>query len=179
MTDTALMYGKSLFELAQEEGKIKEYMQDLLTVRAALEEEPKFLSLLASHAVTKQERLGVLDACFGGKVAPYILNFMKILCENGAIRQLADCIRQFELLYNDACGIVEVRAVSAVSLSSLLREKLEKKLSQMTGKTVSVRYSVNPALLGGIALELDGTELDGSVRRRLDEIAKSLAELTI
>ena len=179
MTDFALMYGKSLFDLAQEEGKVKEYMAELSLVRDCIKAEPDLISLLASHAVAKEERLQVLDTCFGGKVEQYILNFMKILCQNGAISELADCIRQFELLYFEACGILEVKAVSAVEISPALREKLEEKLSQITGKTLSMRYTTDPSVLGGVRLEMGGTELDGSVRRKLDEVAKRLAELTI
>ena len=173
------MYGTSLFDLAQEEGKVKDYMAELAAIRNAVSENPELISLLASRAVTKQERLTVLDTCFGGRTEPYILNFMKILCQNEAIRELTGCIRQFELLFHEACGILEVKAVSAVPLSPTLRKKLEDKLSAMTEKTVSVRYAVDPSVLGGMRLEMNGTELDGSVRRRLDEIAKVLANLTI
>lgn len=179
MTEVALMYGKSLFDLAQEEGKAREYMQELSVIRDCVEKEPQLIALLASRAVAKQERIQVLDACFGGKTEPYILNFMKILCQNEAIRELTGCIRQFELLFHEACGILEVKAVSAVPLSPTLRKKLEDKLSAMTGKTVSVRYATDPSVLGSMRLEMNGTELDGSVRRRLDEIAKVLANLTI
>ena len=104
---------------------------------------------------------------------------MKILCQNGAISELADCIRQFELLYFEACGILEVKAVSAVEISPALQEKLDEKLSQITGKTLSMRYTTDPSVLGGVRLEMGGTELDGSVRRKLDEAAKRLADLTI
>ena len=179
MTDFALMYGKSLFDLAQEEGKVQEYMADLAIIRQEVAAEPQFLTLLASHAVPKQERLQVLDTCFGGKVEQYILNFMKILCQNNSINELTDCIRRFELLYHEAFGILEVKAVSAVEISPALREKLEQKLSQITGKTLSVQYATDPTVLGGVRLEMGGTELDGSIRRKLDEIAKHLAELTI
>lgn len=179
MTDTGAVYGKSLFELAQEEGKLQEYMQELSVIREAVKAEPQFLSLLESRAVPQEERLQVIDTCFRGRIQTYLLSFMKILCQNGAIRRLPECIRQFELLYNEHCGIVEARCISAVALSPALRDRLIQKLETVTGKTISLQCTVDASVLGGIRLELGGREMDGTVRRRLDELAKNLAELTI
>lgn len=179
MTGTGAVYGKSLFDLAQEEGKLQEYMQELRVLRDLTSAEPQFIALLESRAVSLEERLQVIDTCFRGRIQTYLLSFLKILCQNGAIRQLPDCIRQFELLYNEHCGIVEAHCQSAVALSPALRDKLTKKLETVTGKNVSLRCSVDKSVLGGIRLELMGREMDGTVRRRLDEIAKKLAELTI
>lgn len=179
MTGVGAVYGKSLFDLAQEEGTVKEYMQELSLIRRAVEAEPQFLSLLDCRNVPLAERLQVLDTCFRDKIRVYLLSFMKILCQNGAIRHLPDCIRQYELLCNEYCGIVEAKCVSAVPLSPALQEKLTAKLQTATGKTVSLRCAVDKSVLGGLRLELMGKELDGTVRRRLDEIAKQLAELTI
>lgn len=179
MTGTALTYGKSLFDLAAEENALALYMDELNAVRTAVEDEPRILELLDCRSVSKEERLQVLDACFKGNVQDYILNFMKILCEKGAIRELCDCIRQFELMYFDACGIVEAVAATAQPLSPALQKKLTKKLERVTGKTIKLRCVTDPAVLGGVRLELEGRQLDGTVRRRLDEMAKKLADLTL
>lgn len=179
MTHTALTYGASLFDLAVEENQLQVYMQELDTIGQAVKENPQLLELLDCRAVPKDERLSVLDTCFKGQVQPYLLSFMKILCEKGAIRLLPDCIRQFELLYFDANGIVEATATTAQELSPALQEKLIKKLEQITGKTVMLRCATDPAVLGGVRLEFMGRQMDGTVKRRLAEVGKSLADLTL
>lgn len=179
MTHTALTYGTSLFDLAVEENQLQAYMQELSAIRQAVKENPQLLELLDCRAVPKDERLDVLDACFKGQVQDYLLSFMKILCEKGAIRLLPDCIRQFELRYFDACGIVEARATTARELSPVLKEKLTKKLESMTGKTVMLQCAVDASVLGGVRLELMGRQMDGTVKRRLVEVGKSLTDLTL
>lgn len=179
MTGTAQTYGNSLFDLALEEKALAVYMDELTAIRTSVKKEPKILELLDCRSITKEERLRVLDACFKGNVQDYILNFMKILCEKGAIRELTGCIRQFELRYFDACGIVEATATTAQPLSPALQEKLTKKLENVTGKTIKLQCVTDPAVLGGVRLELEGRQLDGTIRRRLDEIAKKLADLTL
>ena len=179
MTQTAITYGHALFELAHEGGALQEYMADLKVISYVLDDNPQFLPMLDSRSISLAERLSTLDECFSGQIAPYVLNFMKLLCQNAAILELPACIRQFTILYNESCGILEVKAVSAVPLSPALQEKLQKKLQEITGKTVVISYVEDPEVLGGLRLCWDGKELDGTVRRRLDEFGKNLAELTL
>lgn len=179
MTEVAFTYGHALFELAQEEGKIEEYKEQLDMVTFLLNTVPKMLPLLSCRDISLAERLGVLDDGFGGQVEPYVLNFMKVLCQNGHSEELPDCIRQFNLLYNEHRNILEVSAVSAVALTDALKEKLQKKLEAITGKTVVLVCKEDPTVLGGLRLNLDGKELDGTVRRKLDEFGKSLADLVL
>ena len=50
------------------------------------------------------------------------------------------------------------------------KEKLRAALSKRTGTTVELHYAIDPALLGGLIVEIDGTRMDGSLRHRLQEI---------
>ena len=179
MTAVAAVYGGALYDLALEEGRTEEYAAQLETLRKLWDENPGFSALLSSRAIPLRERLDVLDRCFAGSVEPYVLNYLKILCEKDAIRHLPGCIRAFTLRYNDDHGIVEVTAVSAVPLTDAQKTALTEKLAAQTGKTPEVTYRVDPKVLGGVRLELDGKELDGTVRGRLDRIADELKSLTL
>jgi len=59
-------------------------------------------------------------------------------------------------------------------LSDEQRRRLVNKLSEVTGKTVSLQCRVDPECLGGVRLELDGIQVDGTVRHRLNEMHKLL-----
>lgn len=178
MTKTAIEYGSALYGLAEEVGKTDVYLAQLREIRELFRQNPDFMALLSSHALTKAQRIAALDEAFSS-VEPYLLNFMKILCEHGTIRKLPDCIREFELRYNEAHGIVEVAAVTAVPLSPELQEKLRAKLEAVIGKTVLLTATVDPDVLGGVRLSFEGKELDGTVRRRLDEIRAHLLQMTL
>ena len=178
MTKTAIEYGSALYDLAEEVGKTDAYLAQLREIRELFRQNPDYAQLLSSHALTKAQQLSALDEAFSS-VEPYLLNFMKILCENGTIRELPDCIREYELRYNDAHGIAEVAAVTAVPLSQELHEKLRAKLESVIGKTVVLTATVDPNVLGGVRLSFDGQELDGTVQRRLDEIRAHLLQMTL
>ena len=46
-------------------------------------------------------------------------------------------------------------------------EQLHEKLETLTGKTIDLTTKVEPSVLGGIRLDIEGTELDGTVQNRL------------
>ncbi len=74
---------------------------------------------------------------------------------------------------------MEVTAVTAAPLPEKQKTDLERKLAGKTGKEIRLSVCVDPSVLGGLRLELAGKRLDGTVRRRLDEIAAQLRETTL
>ena len=127
MTETAKRYGGSLYELAKEEQLTDELLSELETAVTCFGENADYMRLLTAENLPKKERCDLLDAAFEG-AHPYLINFMKLLCDNGTIRQLPDCAHEYKRRYNDDHGILAVRAVSAVPLRSELREKLRQAL---------------------------------------------------
>lgn len=174
MTKTERVYGGSLYELAAEEGAAEEMLEQLRQVIEIFDREPDYWRFLSTLSISKEERCKALDEALNGHVQPYLLNFIKLLCENGTIRQLKGCAREFVRRYNADRGIVEVCAVTAVDMGQPLREKLVAKLQEILGKTVELTCRVDPACVGGVLLELPGRQLDGTVKQRLNTLAAAL-----
>ena len=178
MTPVGTAYGEALYSLCLEEKITKSVLQQLQVLQNSFAKEPDFIRLLASPALSKEERCHVLDRSFRGKVHIYVLNFLKILTENGYIRYFSDCSRHYQDLYNRDNGILPVKAVSAVALTQEQSKKLTAKLSSLTGKTVQLQNRVDPGVLGGIRLDYDGKCLDDTVSHRLDAV-RSLLKNTV
>ncbi len=179
MTKTEQVYGGSLYELAKEENLSGEILDELRQVSEILDQNPDYGRFLSTLSISKEERCGALDEAFGGKIQPYLLNFMKILCENGTMALLKGCAAEYRARYNADNGIVEVRAVTAVPMNDTLRGKLLRKLEQSLQKKVELTCTVDPACVGGVLLELPGRQLDGTVRHRLEDINKLLKTTAI
>ena len=176
MTETAKMYGGSLYDLAAEEGIEQQLLEEIETVSSMLKEIPEYLHLLSLPNLPKKERCALIDEAFGGSVHPYVLNFMKILCENGTLRELSGCSRAFRERYNRAHGIAEATAVSAVPLTREQTARLSSRLTEITGKKVDLTVKVDPSVLGGIRLDMEGVQLDGTVRSRLAVLRARIAQ---
>lgn len=168
------VYGQSLYLLAREEGLEEEILQQIKVLAVCFEETPDYLKLLTSHDLPKQERTDILDRDFGGKVHSYVLNFLKLLTEKGYIRQFSACCKAYVKEYNADKGILEVQVISAVALTDVQKARLAEKLTAMTGKSVALSCRVDAAVLGGVRLQFDGQQVDGTVQSRLVAMEKQL-----
>ena len=97
MTETAKMYGGSLYDLAAEEGLETRILGELDEVQQLLKQNPDYLRLLSTPSIPKKERCGLLDEALRGQVHLYVLNFLKILCEKGTLRELPGCARAYRV----------------------------------------------------------------------------------
>ena len=179
MTEIARMYGGSLYDLAAEEGLETRILGELDEAVSLLKANPDYLHLLSTPSIPKRERCGLLDEALRGQIHLYVLNFLKILCEKGTLRELPGCARAYRVRYNQAHGILEATATSAVAMTEQQVKSLHEKLETLTGKTIDLKTKVDPAVLGGIRLDIEGTELDGTVKNRLASLRRSISGITV
>ena len=85
----------------------------------------------------------------------------------------------YAALYDEARGIERVEAVTAVAMTEKQLSALTNKLAALTGKSIVIRNTIDPTILGGVVLRYAGTQLDGSLRARLESFEKSLKDLVI
>lgn len=175
MTEVARTYGGALYELARDESLGKRLLEELTVCVGLFRENPELTRLLSTPSIPKAERREVLERCFGGRVHEYLLSFMKILLDRGSIGEMPGCAAAYRERFNEDNGILAVTAVTAVPMTPELRRRLESKLAGTFKKTIELTSRVDPAVLGGMRLELDGRRYDGTVRNRLDEIRRLLS----
>ena len=179
MTEIARMYGGSLYDLAAEEGLETRILGELDEAAALFKANPEYLHLLSTPSIPKKERCALLDEALRGQVHLYVLNFLKILCEKGTLRELPGCARAYRVRYNQAHSILEATATSAIPLTKAQTEALHDKLEKLTGKQINLHTKVDATVLGGLRLDIEGTELDGTVQNRIASLRSSIASVTL
>ena len=55
-----------------------------------------------------------------------------------------------------------------------LRDQLREALERATGKRLDLRVVVDPTVVGGVRAQVGDTVIDGSVRRRLDQLKQAI-----
>ena len=170
MTTTSREYAEALFELAAQDGVIRETSDGVVTVVSALRQTPAYRDLLASPAIRKEDRIKALNEAFWGTVPEVLLALLRMMVSRGHISAVEGMARDYEELARGYRGESEAVVTSAVPLKEnemvILRQKLEKKLA----RNVILRCETDPSLIGGIRVEVDGRVIDGSLRNKLDEI---------
>lgn len=179
MTEVGKVYGNALYELAKSENLSALILEEMAALDAGFSQEPGFLKLLSAPNLTKQERCQIVDDSFRGKVQPYLLNFLKILTENGYAPHFHACYQAYAEQYDDDNGIIAVTAKTAIPLSPAQSEKLSQKLAGITGKQIRLVNKVEPGLMGGVQLDLGNRRVEDTVAGRLSAIEKLLQKTTI
>ena len=174
MTGLAREYGEGLYELARDEDLRQMIHEQLNDVSALLRQEPTFVKLLCSRAVERGERLKIIDATFVNHVHPYVSNFMKLLVEKEHFDSFLLCCEWFHQRYNEDYGVVEATVTSAVALNEDERAALRVKLAKLSGRQVTLIETVDPSVIGGVRVEMDGKRYDNTIQDRLGRLRQSL-----
>ena len=163
-------YAVALFAVAKENNREEAVYNDLKTVNAVFTEFSEYLDLLSAPSIPLKKRLEAADEAFGKAVGDEVRSFIEILCKNSKIKTFSDCFSEFEDLYSSDMKTVTAEVYSAVPLSEEQKQKLCDKLKRITKKTVVLDCKIDETLIGGVTVKVDGTIIDGSVKRRLDDI---------
>ena len=170
MTTTSREYAEALFELAVQGDLIRETTDGVVTVESALLQMPAYRALLASPAIGKEERLAALDQAFRGKIPDILLAILRMMVSRGHVSALNGMARDYEELARGYRGESMAVVTSAVPLKEVETVVLRAKLENKLGRQIVLQCRVDPELIGGIRVEVDGRVIDGSIRNKLEEI---------
>ena len=175
MTEFGREYGEGLYALCAEENIDPAVLQELQVLKQAFEENDGFVKLLGNMSMSKEERVAIADETLKGQIHEYTLNFIKILVERGGIYEFGECVRAYQDCYNRAHQVAVAEVTTAQPLSEEQRKRLMEKLAGMTGKEIVIKETVDPSVMGGVLLQMDGKRYDNTVRHRLSAIKQSIA----
>lgn len=71
---------------------------------------------------------------------------------------------------------MNVTVTTAIEISKQELSDIEKKLEKKLGKNVTVTTVVDSSLIGGVALTVGSTYIDGSIRSKLSRVKSALAQ---
>ena len=179
MTQTARLYGGSLYELAAEEKLTDTIMEQMQEIRKIFRENPDYMKLLCEPSLPKKERTGLVEEAFGSQAERYLVNFIKLLCERNILMEYAGCCDEFVRRFNADHNIAEAVVTSAVALSEDQMKALKERLEKLSGKKVSLVQKRDASVVAGLKVELEGKLLDGTVKSRLSGISRRMKETVI
>ena len=176
MNETGREYASALFEIALQDDIRNEVYDSLALVKKVFKMEPRYIDLLMSPAIPSSERKEVLASCFKGQVVEPVMGLLTVLTLNGHIRYIFDVIEAYIVFYRESTKKSDAYVTSAVELSDEQKAKLRDILIRRTGNKVYMHYKINPKLLGGLIVEVDGVRYDGSLKHRLKEIKEVMEQ---
>jgi ATP synthase F1 delta subunit len=175
--EIAQVYSRSLFEVADSEGKLDRVREELATVTDALESNRELAVFFFSPYFSTEEKKDGLRRTVDG-ADPTVINFLELLIEKHRMPVLFRIRRQFDVLYDRAHKRLPVEVTSAVALDSAVVQELERRIGEQTGQNIQLESNVDPSIIGGIVLRVGNSILDASIRHRLDQLRREVAKAT-
>jgi F-type H+-transporting ATPase subunit delta len=171
----ARRYASALFQLAREGGQEEQVGQEIAQFHAAYSSsELQGILTNPAFAVDSRKRILIQVANAQG-LAVLTTHFLSLLLERERLGHLAGIVSSYQRLLNQAKGRVEAKVTSASPIETAHLERLLGTLRGISGKEVLLHQEIDPALIGGLLVELEGKVYDGTVSTQLEKMRQRIA----
>src|SRR5918996_184033 len=167
-------YAEALFTVVKTEGDLERVEDELYRFGKLLESNNDLKQALSDLSVDLSQRVKVLEDILADKVSPHTLGLITFVVAQERGRQLSQILEELSELAAEARKSVVAEVRSATPLDNRQRNALEKALGEATGKKVEVKVLVDPSIIGGVVAKIGDTVIDGSVKRRLQQLREQV-----
>jgi F-type H+-transporting ATPase subunit delta len=171
----AYRYAKSLIDLANEKKVVDEVSQDMALFKQICDENRQFLVVLGNPIVRHEKKLGILKKVFENRVNPVTFSIFNVLTKKNRESLIYAIADEFQKIYNDQNGIQNATVISTTALTDEQRKQFTKVVADATGRKVVLEEKVNESLIGGYILKVGDTQVDTTVRKKLNDLKLKLA----
>jgi F-type H+-transporting ATPase subunit delta len=175
MDELAEVYARSLFEVALQQGKLDELREQLGQFADALDQNRELAVFFFSPYFSTKEKQDGLERLLDGAEETF-LNFLKLLIENHRMPVIFRTRQQFERMWERENELLPVDITSAIELDQETTERLGRSIGERAGRKVRLAAHVDPDILGGIVLRVGNSILDASIRNRLEQLRRHVAQ---
>ena len=169
-----LTYGTALVEAAREVGKENQILEEAQAVVQLIEDEPDLHQFINYPGVSADEKKEVLKNIFEGRICNELLNFLYILVDKRRTMNFGRIVKVYKSLIEREEGVSYGTVYSVVKLSDERMAELEEQTSKLLQMKVKLDNEIDPNLLAGFKILVEGKIIDASYRKKVDELASQM-----
>jgi F-type H+-transporting ATPase subunit delta len=169
----ARVYANALYGAAVEADRVAEVDRDLAALTEALVESGPLRRALFNPELPHEAKHRIVVRLLD-ESDELLRNALLVMIDNGRLTLLPDLQVAYAELAAAEERILDVEVTTAVPLADADVEALRKRVAGALGVDARVHARVDPAIIGGLVLQARGVLLDASVRRRLQELRRTL-----
>jgi len=174
MPDRVDGYAQGIFAIAKSEGSLETVENELFQFSQLFQGNEQLREKLTDQTLPVEKRQAIVEDLLGQKASPLTVNLISFMVGAGRARELPEIVNR--LVERAAAErqreVAEVR--TAIMLDDEQRRRLTEALEKATGKQIELKVIQDPSVLGGVIARVGDTVIDGTVRRRLDQLRESL-----
>jgi len=170
----ARRYARALFELAEEQQAV-DPVGSALAATVELLADPQAARVLMGPVARERKQELLRDIATDVGAPPPLRDFLQLLEERGRLRRLSAIRVVFDDLVDRHRGRTRATVRSAEPLAPDALAELTRVFGTLTGKQVIAEVRVEPELLAGAIVEVEGRVYDGSLRTQLGKLRHQMA----
>jgi F-type H+-transporting ATPase subunit delta len=173
--EIAQVYSRALFEVASEQDELDRVHDELGAFADAMADNRELMAFFFSpYFSVKEKKVGLERAVTGA--SPAFDNFLQALIERHRMPAIFRIRTEYDALWDEARKLLAVQITSAIALGEDQVKSLGERIGKEVDRDVQVSADVDPDILGGVVLRVGNVILDASIRNRLEQLRKQVAQ---
>ncbi|MCL2169237.1 MAG: ATP synthase F1 subunit delta [Defluviitaleaceae bacterium] len=167
-------YATALFELAIERGLAKEYDKAATDISTVLTSDKDLLGVINHLSIPPHEKMDTMKGIFSGKIPEDFMGIFQLVFRRGRQGELLGILERINELYKDYIKVGVAKLYSATELPKNKLNEIKELLQKKLDKTIEFELHVDPALIAGFRVEIDGLVFDSSMKSQVAALKKEL-----
>jgi len=166
-------YAAALYDLAVKRGALDDFAAQAASIKAALMAGENRASLLHPYVSSADKRDFVEDALPEG-IDDDLVGFLHMLIAKRQADLILPSLSGFTAMLDKPAETALAYVSCAEPLTLEQTTTLERALSGKLGKPVEISLSVEPSLIGGLTIYVDGYIIERTVKRQLTDMRDAI-----
>jgi len=163
-------YALALYEIAERNNKVDEYIKDLNEICDLIENNIDFYEIVKHPEINTTKKKQLFTDLFKGKIDEELLSFMVVLIEKNRILDLRGKLNQLINIDLERKNILRGVVKTAVPILQEELEKLTVIFEKKYEKKILFETEIDKSVLGGVYLRIGNDVIDGTVRSKIQEM---------
>ena len=170
----AKRYAEALFEVAKEKQLLEQVRQDLALTDKVIANTEGFMNFFLHPQIDSKRKKEIINQSFADNLSLISKNLLFQLIDNHRMEFIEEILNFYVKLVNEALGVIEVQAITSSELSSEDKEKISQALQVKFNKEIRLNTQIDPAIIGGMIIKVGDRVYDGSIKKQLKVLSRSL-----
>ncbi|WP_251861559.1 F0F1 ATP synthase subunit delta [Clostridium sp. Marseille-Q2269] len=167
-------YALALYEVAEQNNKVDEYLRDLRDVVNIIKNNEDVLKVLKHPEISTSRKKNIFTEIFKDKIDNQLLSFLLVLIDKDRILYLEEKLKQMEKIYLEKNNMILANIKTVIPLLKEEKEELIKKLENRYNKTIILEEELDKNILGGVYVRVGDDVIDGTLSTKLKSIKKKM-----
>ena len=165
-------YAQSLFILAKENELVDRVYEDMLLIKKVCEETPQLKAILKNPVIKPSKKKNIIHDIFSEKVENVSILFVELFVAKRRDVYLYEIADRYTELYKEYKHIKTVKFTTAQVLDEGVVNDIKIEIEEKLSSKIDLQLFVNPKLLGGFSLTVDGKQFDASFSKQITKLKK-------